>query len=186
MTNTIIAISGLAGTGKTTVGKIVSKYLNYQFIAPTFKDIAKEKHISLLKFQKLAENDAGSIDRAFDNHIKLEMKKGNSVIATWLGPWLAKENRNTNVFRIWLTASDKVRISRIAHRDNISFSTARRRTIKREASNKQRYMKYYRIDLDDLSIFDLCINTDHLKPNKIADIILCGLKARFPRLRVKN
>lgn len=162
----IITISGFAGAGKTTLGKLLAKKLNYRFIAPTFKDLAKKEGVSLMEFQKRAEKDP-SIDRRFDSYIRKEARKGNCVIATWLAPWMVKSS-----FKIWVYAPLEARAKRIAKRDGISISAAKSHILAREESNRRRYKKVYGIDIMDYSIFDLCFNTKTFRPREIADIVM--------------
>ena len=161
----IITISGFAGAGKTTLGKILAKRLGYRFIAPTFKDLAKKEGISLMEFQKRAEKDSG-IDRKFDAYIKEEAKKGRCVIATWLAPWMVKDS-----LKIWVYAPIEIRARRIAKRDGMDLAEAKKHILAREESNRKRYKKVYGIDIMDYTIFDLCFNTKTFKPKEMADVI---------------
>ena len=88
-----------------------------------------------------------------------ESEKRNSVLEGQLSAWMAKEEAN---MKILLTAPDKVRIQRIAKRDSISIKKAYNTTYKREKSEKERYLKYYGIDLNDISIYDLIFDTSLL------------------------
>lgn len=65
-----------------------------------------------------------------------------------------------------------VRAKRIASRDHISEDEAIIQIIKRERSHRERFLRYYGIDILDLSVFDLVINTSYLLPEDVADIIL--------------
>ncbi|MGC9005839.1 MAG: (d)CMP kinase, partial [Candidatus Micrarchaeia archaeon] len=122
----IITISGFAGAGKTTLGKLLAKKLRYRFIAPTFKDLAKKEGISLMEFHRRAEKNP-NIDRKFDNYIKKEARKGNCVIATWLAPWMVK-----NSLKIWVFAPLEARARRLAKRDGMSISAAKMHILARE------------------------------------------------------
>lgn len=51
----IIAVSGLTGSGKNTLGELLSKELGYTLVCPTFKDLAAKEGITLMEFQKKAE-----------------------------------------------------------------------------------------------------------------------------------
>ena len=63
-------------------------------------------------------------------------------------------------FKILLTASVDARVKRIAERDEVSPEHARRETLNREASEKERYLEFYGVDISDLSIYDLVLNTE--------------------------
>lgn len=74
--------------------------------------------------------------------------------------------------KLLLTAPDEVRFKRIAGRDGSDMASAKRETENREVIQKQRYMKYYGIDVTDLSIYDLMIDTSLYPIEKTKSIIL--------------
>ncbi len=168
----IIAIAGFAGSGKTTLGRALAKKLGYRMVSPSFKDLAAKEGISLMEFQKKAEKDKG-IDLKFDAYIKSEAKKGNCVITTWLGPWMSKAD-----LRVWLFAPLEVRAKRVAGRDNISATTAKKEIQKRERQNRRRYKKLYKIDIFDTSGFDVSFNSAKFSPEEMAEAIMKIMEIR--------
>ncbi|MFN3910110.1 MAG: (d)CMP kinase [Candidatus Anstonellaceae archaeon] len=167
----IIAISGLAGSGKTTVGRLVAKKLSYKLIAPTFKDLAKANNLSLLEFQKKA-NKNFSIDKNFDKELIKLAKKQKCVVSTWLGPWILKGN----LFRVWLEVSFSTRALRLAKREGISFKKALIHIKKRDKDNILRYKKIYNIDITNHKNFNLIIDANKSSPAKIASKIVSEYK----------
>lgn len=163
----IIAIAGLAGSGKTTIGKIVAKKLGYKLIAPTFKDIAKLQKLTLLEFQKKANKDF-SIDKEFDKQIIKLAKREKCVIATWLGPWIIRGN----IFRVWLEVPKRIRAKRVAKREKISFKKAYSHITQRDKDNILRYKKIYNINILDHKNFNLVVDASVLSAKKIATIVL--------------
>jgi len=99
------------------------------------------------------------IDFEIDNMIRKESEKGNAVLEGQLSAWIVRGEVD---MKILLTAPDKVRIKRIAKRDAISVKKAYDITYEREKSEKDRYLKYYGIDLNDVSIYDLIFDTSLL------------------------
>ena len=83
----IIAISGLAGSGKNTVSGEVAKRLGWRVVEPTFKTLAAREGVTLMEFQEKAKKDSG-IDRKFDEALREECAGGKCVVSTWLGPWM--------------------------------------------------------------------------------------------------
>ena len=63
----IITIAGTAGSGKSSVGKLLAKRLNYKHysMGDLQRNIAEEQGISLLELSKLEEKDR-SIDEEVD------------------------------------------------------------------------------------------------------------------------
>ncbi|KON28531.1 hypothetical protein AC481_01190 [miscellaneous Crenarchaeota group archaeon SMTZ-80] len=156
----LIVISGLHGTGKSTCANYLAKYfkLNYLSAGQVFREMANKKSMSIAEFSELASIDT-RIDFEIDNMIRKESEKGNAVLEGQLSAWIVRGEVD---MKILLTAPDKVRIKRIAKRDAISIKKAYDITYEREKSEKDRYLKYYGIDLNDVSIYDLIFDTSLL------------------------
>jgi cytidylate kinase len=167
----IIAISGYSGCGKNTVGRLVAEKLGLREVKFSFKDEAEARHMSLVAFQKLATRDA-SIDKAMDECIVREAKRGNCVLTTWLGPWLAGAT-----LRVWLNASLEDRARRVAQRDGMQYPEALAHVKWRDGNNRKRYRKYYGIDISNHEMFDMVINSSRFTPQQSADIIALAASA---------
>jgi cytidylate kinase len=74
--------------------------------------------------------------------------------------------------KVLLVAPDEIRFKRIAQRERVSISEARKETLAREEIQKRRYKKYYGIDISDLSIYDLRIDTGLHPIEKTKSIII--------------
>ena len=168
----IIAIAGLAGSGKNTLGSLLAEQLRYRLVCPTFKELAAKEGITLLEFQKKAAKDP-DIDKKFDALLKEEAGKGNCVVTTWLGAWMV----NANV-RVWVFAPDDTRAERLAKRDGTSLKEARAHIVARDAQNRERYLKLYNIDIYDHSAFDICVNSGLYAPEQLVDIVLRVIETR--------
>jgi len=171
----IIAISGLSGSGKNTLGERLAGRLRYRLVCPTFKDLAEKEGISLLEFQKKAEKDP-DIDRKFDSLLKEEAGKGNCVVTTWLGPWMVNPNVS-----VWVYAEDHIRAERLAKRDGITVSGAKTHIRARDEANRTRYLKLYKIDIYDQSSFDVKVNSGSFNPDELADIVLKVIEIKKKR-----
>jgi len=165
-----ITISGLPGSGTTTVAKLLSNELALDVISAgeMFREIAKEKSLPLEQFSKLAE-DNEDLDRWVDEKQEKEALKRENVIV---------EGRLSGFFvphadlKIWLKAPVEVRARRVAGRENITYEEALSAMKSREQSEYTRYEKYYGIHLDDLSIYDLIIDSSRWSENDIVEMIL--------------
>jgi len=153
----IITVGGMIGSGKSTLGKGIAKRFNIDYISigDIMRRMAEEMNMTLNQFSEYAETHP-EIDKKIDHLQKKMIKKAkNCVVDGRLSAYFA-----TNPdLRIWLNAPLKVRAKRVASRDNISVKDAIDRIIERERSERKRYKSIYNIDLDDLSIYDLVINT---------------------------
>lgn len=161
----IIAISGLTGSGKNTLGELVAKELGYKLVCPTFKDLAKKEGISLMEFQEKAENDP-NIDKKFDELLK-EQAQGDCIVTTWLGPWMVDAD-----IKIKLSASAETRAERIAKRDGMELDQATKHVNERDERNRERYKRIYGIDIYDESIFDEILDSGRNTPEELLKMVL--------------
>ena len=174
----IITISGLHGTGKSTIGKIISKELNLEYYSTgkAFRELAQEYNMDLKEFTQYAEEHP-EIDINLDNKIIEIAKKGDIVIDSQLSGHILKDLAD---FKIHLTCPIETRVKRMAERDNANFETKYTETILREESELQRFKRLYNIDLKDFktleSIYDLIINTENLSIDEVVKLILSNIK----------
>ncbi len=167
-----ITISGLPGSGTSTVARILAEKLGYRLISAgeIFRKLAMERGMTLEEFSRYAESNP-DIDFYIDR-VQKEMaeKEENAVIEGRLSGWMIK-----NAFKIWIYADADIRYERIAKREGIDLSKARIETKRREEIEKRRYKKFYSIDIEDISIYHLAINSGFFKPDEIVEIILKAL-----------
>lgn len=167
----IIAIGGLTGSGKNTLGEMLAKELGYRLVCPTFKDLAAKEGIPLMEFQKRAEKDP-MIDKKFDKVLREQAAQGDCVVTTWLGPWMVDSD-----IKILVYASPEIRAKRISGRDRMSEKEAIRHVKARDESNRKRYKKLYKIDIFDQSVFDIAINNGRLSAERSAQAALAVIRA---------
>jgi CMP/dCMP kinase len=174
----IITISGLHGTGKSTIGKLISKELNLEYYSTgqAFRELAQEYDMDLKEFTRYAENHP-EIDLDLDKRVIEIAKKGDIVIDSQLSGHILKDRADYNIY---LSCPIEIRVKRMAERDNTDFKTKYIETTVREESEFQRFKRLYDIDLKDHktleSIHDLIINTETLSINEIVKLILSKIK----------
>jgi cytidylate kinase len=177
----IITISGLHGTGKSTVGKILSEKLSLKYYSTgqAFRDLAKENNMSLKQFTDYVE-DHPEIDQKLDEKIIDIAHKGNIIIDSQLSGYFLK---NVADFKILLTCPIETRIKRMVERDNSSLEGKYDETISREKSELERFKKLYNINLENneknKKLYDIIIDTEKLSVSEIVDIILSTIEEKF-------
>lgn len=168
-----ITISGPPGSGKTTACSNLSEALGLEAIVfgKIFRQIAAEKNLTLGELGAIAEQDP-SIDQMIDSRI-LEIARGNEdiILESRLSAYMLSRN-GIPAFKIYLDASPDVRMARVGIREGETFEEACAKTVERQKSEAKRYMMYYGIDIDDLSVYDLVIRTDDLTPEDVLETIL--------------
>jgi len=167
-----ITVSGLPGSGTSTISKLLAEYYEIELISSgeVFRRIAKEKGVSLVEFGVMAEKDP-SIDLAIDkNQRDIIRSQDNLILESRLAGHMA--SGVPNVLKIWIKAPLSVRVKRIQRREKSeSFDEEYRKTILREKSEALRYLNYYNIDIGDLSVYDIVIDSEKWNQYQILDIL---------------
>ncbi len=176
----IVTISGLIGSGKTTLATTLAKKFKLRHISAglVFRKMAKERGLTLAEFSKLAEGNA-EIDKEVDSRQVQLASKGSAVVDGRLSGWLVK---NADI-KIWLKASLEERAKRVGKREGKSFEEALRETKEREASEVKRYREIYGIDLYNLLIYDAVLNTDLFNAKEVAKIIETMVKVHAKKAK---
>ncbi len=170
----VIAVSGLPGSGKSTLAKILADNLglNYVSSGKLFREMAREKGMSLEEFTKYAELNH-SIDKEIDHRALKEAMKGCAVIDGHIAAWVVKKYAHLKIF---LKASREVRARRVSRRDRVPFKKALNQVVLRDESEVKRFREIYGIDMNDLSIFDLVINTEKFNVEGVFNMVLAAVK----------
>ena len=169
----IITISGIAGSGKSTVAKKLSQKLKYAHysVGELMRTMAQERGISLLELGKLAETDM-SIDLELDERQKALGKEDNFVIDSRLGFHFL--NHSFKVFlKVDLTvAAERILNEKRVHESYADLADSVDGIKKRIASEDKRYSSFYKIDYKDDSHYDLIVDTSSLTVDQVVERIL--------------
>jgi cytidylate kinase len=167
-----ITVSGLPGSGTTTLSRLLSEYYELELVSSgeIFRKMAKERGMSLAEFGALAERDP-SIDLDIDKNQKsIIHTQDNIILESRLAGHMAQGV--PNVLKIWIKAPLLTRVRRIQRREkSISFDGELEKTVEREKSEALRYKNYYGIDITDLSIYDIVIDSEKWNQYQTLDIL---------------
>ncbi len=168
----LITLSGLPGSGTSTVARMVAADLGLEHLdgGTVFRGLAREREMSLADFAREAEgNDA--IDRALDDRLTERARKGDVLIESRLAGWLVTGD-GLSALRIWIECDEVERARRVAGRDHHEPDEALAANREREASERLRYQRYYGIDLTDRTIYDLVLDSTEVAPDQlVAEVV---------------
>jgi len=180
----IITIAGTLGSGKSTVAKIISKKLGYKHYSTGhyMREMARKRGITLMDLSKIAQTDE-SIDKELDMYQKrLGETEDNFIIDARLAFHFIPHS-----FKVYLKSSEDVSTKRIYksmkndpsrfdeglmhHPEKILKSMRKRRK-----SEDERYKKYYGVNQEDESHYNIVIDTSNITPEKAVKLILNQIK----------
>lgn len=180
MPNSIVTISGLPGSGTSTACALLREKLGWSYVnaGQIFRDLAREAGLSLAEFGRRAEGDA-SIDRELDARmveIAQTARAGEPIILEGrVTGWMAARSE-LPALKVWLDAAAETRAARVGSRDGEEAAAALENMVSRQASEAQRYRQHHGIEIGDLSIYDLVIDTSLYPPAEVARQIEARLK----------
>ena len=168
----IITVSGPPGSGKSTLSMMIAEYFNLELVSSgdVFRAMAKEKGVDLEKFGHMAEADP-AIDKEIDRRqVELSKTKGDFLFEGRLSGWLIDAD-----LKIMLKTDVGVRARRIAGRENISIQQAMYETMVRQKSEAKRYSVHYDIDITDLTLYDLVIESSVWDQDATANVAITAI-----------
>lgn len=176
MASNLITVSGPPASGTSTLCSHIKDELGGRVISggEIFYQLAEEHDMTPSEFSDLAEENA-EYDKKIDNRIKSIIEDHHNgdtdydtlIVDSRLAGWHAEGKAD---LKIYLKAPSSVRAQRIDDREETVEDVE-----KRERSEKKRYMDYYDIDISDLSIYDIVIDTSSFSPTQVADISLLAV-----------
>jgi cytidylate kinase len=165
-----ITVSGLPGSGTTSLARYLSEQHNFGLISAgeVFRQMAKEHNMDLPAFGALAESDP-SFDRMIDERQKqIAESRDNIIVEGRLSGWMVP----TADLKIWINAPLACRVRRIQFRDEvIKEETAKQTTEEREKCEALRYRMYYQIDISDLGLYHMILNSEHWGIEQLGAIV---------------
>ena len=164
----VITIAGPHGSGRSTQATRLSETFGLRYVSTgsLFRTRASELNVNLEDMTRIAAKDP-EFDKFLDSRAKEECRKGGIVLDATLSGWMAEDPD----LKIYLTAPLPERVRRISEREGRDYAEVEHETRVRENIEKERFKRYYGIDIDDLTNYDLVLNTGLFNIEEVADIL---------------
>jgi cytidylate kinase len=186
----IITISGLPGSGKSTIAKTLAQKLGFKHYSAgdILRKMAEEKKVPLAKLCAKAEKDGGRIDHELDERTKqLGKNQDDFVLDSRMGFHFIPDS-----IKIFLDVDPQVACERIFNdvkagkrkeemKGVKNVEDVREIVAERVRSENSRYHKYYKVQYTDLSHYDMIVNVSHNSIEHIVDEIIRFVKATGKR-----
>ena len=176
----IITISGLPGSGKSTIGKLLAQKLGYRFysMGDLRGKMAMDRGMNIDALNKVGEQEPWTDRDVDDYQKKLGETEDNFVIDGRLSWFFIPRS-----LKIFLTVKLEEGAERIFQRqrpDETPAASAQDvlNTLKtRITSDGVRYQKWYHVRFDDPANYDVTIDTTTLAPEAVVKKIMDNLPA---------
>ena len=170
-----ITIFWFAGSGTSTVWKILAKKLWYTFMSTgnIFREFAKEVGLDLYEFEATVAKHDDNFDKKLDKKSQEYGKEYNNFVFESRLAW----HFIPDSFKIYLDCEQKERYRRIHERENGNIEDITSYNSRREKELEERYKKVY----PNISFppqkdsFDLYIDSTKILPEDIVKIIIESL-----------
>lgn len=172
----IITLAGDPASGKGTVSKLLEKELNYTIYrnGEYFRKLAKENNMSVTEFN-IYVKDHPEIDIEIEKSAEKYAKENdNLIIDARLGFFVVPESFKVYL-KIELMEAAKRAFRDESRKDTESFLTIEEQALdmkKRFEIENERYYNVYNIRKDDMSHYDLVLDTTNLTPEEVKEKIL--------------
>ncbi len=169
-----ISLAGDLGSGKTTVGEILTEKYNLKkvSIGQILREMANERDMSVADFNKYMETHP-EFDNLVDDKLKSYENKSGRYFFDSRMAW----HFVPSCYSVYMKVNVETAAERIigANRENEkyeSFNEAVSELKKRRESEVLRYNKLYGVNIADMSNYDLVVDTNGKTPKQVANLII--------------
>ncbi len=173
-----ISLAGDLGSGKSTVGKLLSSMLGIEkfTVGTAQRELAEKMNMTPVELNRYME-DKPEMDKVFDDwQRKFEDKDGSFILDSRLGFFFVP-----STFGVYLRIGVEESARRIMNAERSeerydSLADAVAKITERRASERARFIKFYGVDIMDEDNYDLIVDTSDKTPAEVANIIIAAYK----------
>ncbi|USN45291.1 MAG: cytidylate kinase family protein [Candidatus Woesearchaeota archaeon] len=175
----IVSISGTEGSGKSTIGKLLAKRINFSYmtVGALQRQLAAEHDMTISEFT-VYENEHPEIDRELDKRTASYQDSTENIIfeARLAFHFIPKS------IKIFFTVDEDEAARRIyedkerSSEDQSSKDQVKQTTRRRHHNDVEKYKKLYNVDIDNKENYDLIVDTTTKSPEEVVDLITTYLK----------
>ena len=171
----IISIGGLAGSGTTTASKILSDKMGVPYVSAgdIFRRMAAERNMDVLDFSKFAEENLDIDEKIDQRQAQIARERKDLIVEGRLSAYFVEAD-----LKVCFIAPLDVRAERISQRENKHLRLVKKEISERGKSEAKRYQEIHGINIEDLDIYDLIINTSSFNAESIAQIIIKAVEVK--------
>ncbi len=175
-----ISLAGDLGSGKSTVGAILKERFGAEIVSvgKIQRAMAAELGMDTLAFNRYQETHP-EFDRILDDRLRsYESVEGDYIFDSRMA-W----HFVPSAFSVYMKADPEESAKRVlsAGRSDEPFASVEEAAAslkKRRESERERYLRFYGVDITDLSHYDLVVDTTGKTPEEVAEAIEDGWKKK--------
>lgn len=165
----IVTISGDLGSGKSVLADALVDYWGAQrYSTGTIqRKMADAKGISTLELNKLAETDKSIDDEIDGAFAQLSQTDSNLIVDSRMAWHFLPQSFKIKLEVNPVLAAERIIAANRANEKYGDFDATLKGLKDRKASERERFMKYYGVDIEDQDNYDLVIETTDVTPKSI-------------------
>ncbi len=176
----IITITGDHASGQGTVSNVLKERLGYEIYrnGQYVRKLAQEKGMSIVEFQVYL-NEHPDLDKQIEKSAKEYADLHDNLIVDAKLGWYAIPNS----FKVYLKVDIDVSVKRAFEDKNRkatesfeNLEEAKEKILYRHKEETKRWIEEYNVNRDDMSNYDIVIDTSNISPDEVADKIIAEYK----------
>lgn len=178
----IVTVSGIIGSGKTSVSKELSALTGWRVVSAgtILRKMAEDRNVSVIELNEIAKTDS-SIDKLIDDQLIALKSSTEPLIVDSRLAW----HFIPSAFKVHIVVDTGIAANRVfsACRSDEHYRNAAEAyaaNAQRQTIENERFQQYYRIDCEDWRNYNFILDSSSLLPAELAPIVLAAVEAGNP------